>query len=116
MAQKSKRGRKKKFPDLLRRSIWLEKETIDQLEKIAALTKVVTGKDAITFSDVVRKLLDRRIPALLGEMRKLKKEKELQVNNELEGCLVFSEQSETNNQPASSESVDQFSWKPNNGS
>lgn len=115
MAQKSRRGRKKKFPDLLRRSIWLEKETIDQLEKIASLTNAVTGKDSITFSDVVRKLLNKRLPALLGEMKKLKKEKELQVNNELEGCLIFSEQSEANNQSASSEAVDQFSWKPGNG-
>lgn len=108
MAQKSKRGRKKKFPDLLRRSIWLEKETIDQLEKIAALTKVVTGKDAITFSDVVRKLLDRRIPALLGEMRKLKKEKELQVEKNLESSLVFVEDSAPVSEEMRQQAMDEF--------
>lgn len=115
MSQKSRRGRKKKFTDLLRRSIWLEKATIDHLEEIAKLTNAVTGKDSITFSDVARKLLNKRMPALLGEMRRLKKQKEVQTDNELDGCLEFFEQREANNQSAAGDSIDQFSWKPDNG-
>lgn len=115
MSQKSRRGRKKKFPDLLRRSIWLEKSTIDQLEEIAKLTNAVTEKDSITFSDIARKLLNKRMPALLGEMRKLKKKKMMNIESTLDGCLAFSENNEVNGKSSSNESVDQFSWKPENG-
>jgi len=112
---KSRRGRKKVLADLLRRSIWLEKTTIDQLEEIARLTNAVTGKDSITFSDVARKLLQIRLPGLLGEMRNLKKQRALAIENALDRCLAFSEHREADNQSAAGESMDQFSWRPDNG-
>lgn len=112
MSQKSRRGRKKKFPNLLRRSVWLEKETIAQLEIITTLAKAVTSSDTITFSDVVRKLLNKRIPALVNELTKIKMQKELKVDEALDACLSFTEYTEGSNQLDSLTSADQFAWEP----
>jgi len=91
MSQKSRRGRKKKFPNLVRTSLWLEKETFNYLNEVAVLTRKVTSKESVTYSDVARKLLKNRTPELLEELKNLLKKKEqleVQAEKELDNSFV----------------------------
>lgn len=65
MSQKSRRGRKKKLNKLVRANFRVEEETIKNLNEIARLLNEIKKKDSIKFSDVARRLLDRRCALLL---------------------------------------------------
>ena len=65
MDQKNKRGRKKKFNKLTIANIRLEEETVERLTEIARLLNEIKSMNSITFSDVARRLLDRRSALLL---------------------------------------------------
>ena len=65
MKVKDKRGRKKKDNKLVKANFRVEQETIDKLNELASLLNEIKNNGSITFSDVARRLLDRRCTLLI---------------------------------------------------
>ena len=92
MNQKSKRGRKKKQNKLVRANFRVEEQTIKNLNEIARLLNEIKGKDSITFSDVARRLLDRRCALLLKVLQEQLNENVVDVDEIKNAAAEVSEE------------------------
>lgn len=69
MKDKKKRGRKKKFEDLVKTNFYIEREIYDQVNELVKLTNEYKEIDSITFSIIARQCLSTNIPKLLKVMK-----------------------------------------------
>ena len=69
MDDKKKKGRKKKFNDLVKASFYIERELNDQINELAELTNKFKGVDSITFSIIARQCLVANIPKMLKGLK-----------------------------------------------
>jgi hypothetical protein len=84
MEEKIKRGRKKKFNDLVKVNFYIERELYEIYDEIVQVTNEIKGTDAITFSSVVRQILKSRgadlLIALRSQREKINTEKAIAMN------------------------------------
>lgn len=69
MEEKSKRGRKKKFNDLVKINFYIERELVEIYDEIIKITNEIKDTDTITFSSIARQILKSRGTILLGALR-----------------------------------------------
>lgn len=69
MEEKSKRGRKKKFNDLVKINFYIERELVEIYDEIIQITNEIKDTDTITFSSIARQILKSRGTILLGALR-----------------------------------------------
>jgi hypothetical protein len=69
MEEKSKKGRKKKFNDLVKASFYIERELYDQVNELVELSNEFKDVDSFTFSIIARQCLATNIPKLLNAMK-----------------------------------------------
>ena len=69
MEEKNKKGRKRKFKELVKTSFYVERELYDQVNELVRLTNEYKEIDSITFSIIARQCLSTNIPKLLKVMK-----------------------------------------------
>lgn len=69
MESKRRVGRPKEFKKLVQSNLRIEEETFENLREIASLLNQMKNVSSITYSDVARRLLDRRCSTLVQFLR-----------------------------------------------
>ena len=74
-ANKSNRGRKRIYKDLIKTNIYIEQETLDRLNQIVELTNEINETDGIMLSNIVRTILTKNSILLLNDLKEKQKNK-----------------------------------------
>ena len=74
-ANKSNRGRKRIYKDLIKTNIYIEQETLDRLNQIVELTNEINETDGIMLSNIVRTILTKNSILLLNDLKEKQKKK-----------------------------------------
>lgn len=74
-ANKSNRGRKRVYKDLIKTNIYIEQETLDRLNQIVELTNEINETDGIMLSNIVRTILTKNSISLLNDLKEKQKKK-----------------------------------------